>query len=519
MGLETFFEYVDLRVNGYIPVGRGVDQSEAQFTHFSGSNLLFETTYVASLPKVEAEVGGFIPGVSFVDLYLGLGGYYLFQRKKDSVRFGDAFGGAARLSIRPVDWITLGVDYSYDSIFKSRVQGVISFSVPTGPSTLKRNGERFQCRYDTCECQQEMLHIAKMVTPPQRAEIIPLEKKRVRFNQAGLGGISLASIQAIFVSPFGGNLLGETLLGSGSGTFEDPYTSLPVALSNSNQGDIIYVFANGGTTPAINGQIVLQNGQRLIGSGVSFNYLGTVIPPFRRDAGKLVYLNSDPSQPSNPNLLIAMNNEIAGFAFSMDSSSGIGIQNPDISNYNNLDTLAVRNCLFQPLESGINTCQGIQLMLLGANTVTFQDNEFTTRSGISYFVQDNGEENRLTIQRNECAATTTGSSCDITLNCGGATTHLLAVEQNNFGPGSFTLENGFIQFGSANIDILFVYNNSTNSSAYTFNNVSQSGNAGPMNITILPGQPLNESGVSASNGNGVTIFQPGLNGPINVISP
>lgn len=516
-GLETFFEYVDLRVNGYIPVGTTVDR-ETRFTHFSGNNLHFETTYVAPLPKVEAEVGGFIPGISWVDLYLGLGGYYLFQRTRDHERLGDAFGGAARLSVRPADSVTLEVDYSYDSIFKSRVQGVISFSIPMGPSTLKRNGNRFQSRYGSCECQQEMLHVAKMVTPPQRAEIIPLEKKRVHYTQntipsAVSGGSSLSNINVIFVSPFGGNPIMGTY-GSGSGTFEDPYTSLSEALNSAHEGDIFYVYANGGTVSATSDPISLENQQRFIGSGVSFDYFGTLIPPFARDAGKLVYLSPTSEEAI---LTYAANNEIAGFAFVLNSSAGVS------SDANGpTRTLTIRNCLFQPQNSGAQST-GASIYLSGGNTVTLENNQFMNLGwGIDYNVQDSGQLNSLTITGNRFNNVSSSTHAIITCSSNSPLIHhLFDVEQNNFGVGSFNLTRAPVSpendVPTNGVNITFINNSTT--SGYTFNNSGTHHDTGPIMITVLPGQEPDQRGVATSNGNPTVTFTAQFGAPILVVSP
>lgn len=527
LGLETFFEYADIRVNGYLPIGDKVDKSGPHFVSFSGNNINFESSYVASLPRVEAEVGGFIPGpFSWVDLYVGLGGYYLFQRKSHHQKFGDAFGGEARISVKPFDGLTVGVDYSYDSIFKSRVQGVIAYSFPTGPATLKRRGKAFQCAYETCECRLEMYHVAKMVAPPQRAEIIPLEHKTRHFDQnlltqggssSGLGptGSILSRINAIFVDPSLNTPLLRSALGPGSGTYEDPYISLPLALNHSQNGDIIYVFANGGISTAISDPITLLDDQRLIGSGVSFNYFGIPIPPSPGDAGNYVYL-----QPTSGTAIVTpgLNNEIAGFAFVI--SAGSENMQTGITTPTSVGTLTIRNCIFQTNSASLNT--GILINVLGANTITLQNNQFNNlQTGVSYTFTDTGIVNSLTATGN--VFSNNPLSMNLVSSCTGsdpAINHLFDLEQNDFGTGLFALtrQESTIASNVNGINVTFI-NNNISSNSYFFTNSGVGLGSGAITITILPNQPEDQSGISSSNNGGDVSISQTSTTPIEIVSP
>jgi hypothetical protein len=91
---------------------------------------------------------------------------------------------------------------------------------------------------------------------------------------------------------------------SGNGTFELPYNMLLLAQNNSGPNDIIYVFEGNGTSTGMNAGIVLQDGQKLWGSGVHHKLDTTVgevkiqsyskgLPVITNSTGAAVVASSD----------------------------------------------------------------------------------------------------------------------------------------------------------------------------------------------------------------------------------
>lgn len=270
-GLEWMSRTVDVRVNGYVPVGQLRNFSQHRFERFAGNQGFVRNKFSAALPCVDGEVGTPLAR----PFYFAAGGYYFFQEKKHAMHVGGAWGWKARFDVDMGDYFTLGALVTHDKIFKTRVQGYLGLNIPLGPwKSMKDSSRDFERR--------------RII----RNEIIPIQsKKRSRTPLTGDESESMARF--IFVNNQG--------VVSGDGTFEHPFLSLKEAEASSLPGDIIYVYAGDGTPRHMNEGIVLKTDQVLASSGAHL-WLSNVEIPAQTPGHKPTITNIHPDQPviANP---------------------------------------------------------------------------------------------------------------------------------------------------------------------------------------------------------------------------
>lgn len=162
IGLELLTRHVDFRLNGASPIGTHT------FCNCDGE-------FGATLPVVQAEIGFPIGGpFAEVDLYCGIGPYYLFKEQVGDLTLGDGWGGQARVSFYLFDGIELGGNVSYDSVFKTQGSGYLSLSFPLGPANIHRRGSRFQKKFPS-PCDEKAAWVANLTRDVYRFEIIAEE--------------------------------------------------------------------------------------------------------------------------------------------------------------------------------------------------------------------------------------------------------------------------------------------------------------------------------------------------------
>lgn len=247
-GFEWLGPYVDFRINGYLPIGKQRNIETKQFEGFSGNNVFVKQRLKGALPNLEAEIGTPLPKY----FYFAVGSYYLFQQDKDGIKLGNAWGGRARGAVNLGRYFTLEGVVTYDKIFHTRVQGVLSLNIPLGKWKTANHGER---------CLRQV--------PIMRNEIIPIQSKRKTKLLTSSSGND--PFQFFFV-----NNLARL---PGDGSIERPFSTLKEAEANSNPGDVIYVFAGDGTPRNMDEGIVLKDGQVIAGSGMPLDIGGVIVPP------------------------------------------------------------------------------------------------------------------------------------------------------------------------------------------------------------------------------------------------
>lgn len=246
-GLEFLSQCVDVRLNGYFPVGEDTRYKHDHFLKFEGNKIVERQKLIGALPTIDLEVGG--PIKSWV--YLGGGPYYLFSKEVRGHQLGNAAGAKVHCDIDVHRYVSLGGSISYDPIFHTKVQGYLALNIPLGKKKEKISERRL---YDT---------------PIYRNEIIPLHHKTrtIAYYREDEEG---NPIRVFFVN--------NLATAGGNGSFEAPFASLKEAEARSGENDIIYVFKGDGTPRNMDEGIVLKEGQLLASSGANLELNDFVIP-------------------------------------------------------------------------------------------------------------------------------------------------------------------------------------------------------------------------------------------------
>lgn len=243
-GLELLHKHFDVRLNGYLPVGKNRSFNKKRFEEFSGNTIVVRQKVLSTLPSAELELG--IPlGPRF---YIAGGPYYLFHQEAHGTTFGEAWGGRFRASVDLGRYFTLEGVVTYDRIFHTRGQGALSFHI--------------------FPLLKEKTRSLRKV-PIYRNEIIPIQKKKRRIGL--YSGSEEERIEILFVN--------NMFEGQGAGTFEAPFSSLKEAEVHSSPGDVIYVYPGDETPHNMDEGIVLKEDQILASSGAPLEIEDMIIPP------------------------------------------------------------------------------------------------------------------------------------------------------------------------------------------------------------------------------------------------
>jgi len=294
-GLELVGKRMEYRINGYFPVGKNKGRKFGyDFNQFTGNHILLKFKQDQAMMGGDAEVGIHIPQNTTYDIYTSVGSYYFHSSN------ASGWGGRARLLGRFKEYVTLEVDYSYDRLFRSIVQGSVAFTVPFG-GKLKR----------CTRCCDNNLLLSRASFAPSRFEI-PVVKKVRRKEKA--------------INPVTGNPWVVWFVDNTShsaGTFESPFSTLLAAQNASSPNDMIYVFPGDGTTNGMNAGITLQDGQNFFGSGIKQQFAtkqGTITIPAMSSNNPLL------TTGSGHVVTLGNGNVVSGFNISsaVTNASGIG---------------------------------------------------------------------------------------------------------------------------------------------------------------------------------------------------
>lgn len=329
-GFEWLGTSFDFFANGYVPIGplrshffdTQINGTKApQFLEFSGHNIIIGplTTRISS--KRQYEFGGFdaffrktLYDTGVVEFSAEIGPYFYFGEYKK-----DIYGGSFRLSANVLEYVIVGGEVNYDSLFRTTANGFIGIQIPFG---CRKAEIRNPC--STCDILQ-----SKLARRVDRREIIPVkvEKKVVTLVTPPQVALNTSGqpIDLVFVN--------NTNPSSGDGTFEDPYNQLLSAEGGSSPGDIIYVSQGDGTTNGMSEGFVLQDNQEMYGSGNGFtlqSLQGPIFVPARTPGAPQIT-----NTLGGNTLTLANNNVVNGFWIFNPSTNGIfgnNIENGTISN-------------------------------------------------------------------------------------------------------------------------------------------------------------------------------------------
>ena len=313
IGFETLGEEWDFMINGYLPVGAKkssffherveIIPSSAAFSRFSGHSLFILPPGAQCTAKSEKKREWALKGVDAlastrlfstgnVHLRATLGPYYLQGYHREI-----AFGAKAKLSLEWKEILGLRVYGSYDTLFRGRLQGEITFSYPFGPRVKKPAPHT----------------IERLFSPVERAEIIALHTHKIRTRETFVN----SSGETLAIDPSTGDPYVFWFVDNTShsnGTFESPFNTLVAATSASAPHEIIYVFPGDGTTTGLNAfatSFQLKDQQQLLGAGYSYGFatqFGEITVPAQASGMPSLTADSDV-----PVVVIANGNTVSGF--------------------------------------------------------------------------------------------------------------------------------------------------------------------------------------------------------------
>lgn len=128
VGLELLGRRLDLRLNGYFPIGKVQHTlSHCVFNHYIGDYYMSLKKIELALPGVNFELGGWLLKRTSLRLYGAVGAYYY---RGNICHY--PLGGEGRVKLSFAKYLFLEGRLSHDAVFNTRVQGVIGLSFPLG---------------------------------------------------------------------------------------------------------------------------------------------------------------------------------------------------------------------------------------------------------------------------------------------------------------------------------------------------------------------------------------------------
>lgn len=484
MGLEALGDIWDFRINGYLPVGKKHTRNyDLRFVRFEGHSAIVKSKYEYALAGANAEAGAHLDYWENFPLYFAAGPYYL------NGKGGSAWGGQFRASLRIYDYVKVDGNVSYDQLFKWIGQGEVGL-------TLSFGSKKKVAKQQNIDCSVSLALAERMYQPVDRFEIIPVDKKQKQ--GAAIDPTTGLPYTFIFVDNTSSSL----------GTYESPYPTLANAETNSNPYDIIYIFPGNRTTVGLDAGIILQDYQKLWGSGINQHltttlglltipsqsasiYNGIVITPILTNpSGSVVFAKNGneisglflANQGSNDcvscfdkNSLTVLNSTLAA----LNAPGAIGINTSGLSG-----TLSVSGCDINQVTNGIKLQNSS-----GSVTANIENTTFSSPGDVYSAIQlilSNTASGDLNV--NNCTATTRNSAIGIDLSETSQITTL--ISDNNFDTGSYGL---YINSSSGETSIDATIKNNTMTTSGQSVWIAQTGSA----IVTLDGNDLYSNGAAS----------------------
>ena len=426
LGLEILGTQWSLHVNGYMPIIRTDNIVEVNFYKFSGHNALIHLQNEVALKGVEGSLGRSLVHRGFFDLDAYLGGYF-FQGKKELA----APGGYLKLTSSLSRFFSVEVQGSYDTLYKMIFQGAAAINIPLGKRVKIGNPER--------SCYTETALTRNITDPVSRFEMIVTHLHQD--TEIGLDPRTGQPLSIVFVN--------NTSTG-GSGTAEDPYSTLLAAESNSSAGEMIYVYTGDGTSSGMDVLgISLRDRQWLQGSATPFDLLSTSGPVMvAPQTSQLPYISSLIN-----GVTLANNNIVNGFkitAFNSNIYAGASVLNAQITN--NVLSDATYDIQFLnaagQIDINSNICNsllatyGIDITSTSTFAANIINNSFNNLDNANIYINlIQSSESNIVIENNSFQNSTNGLEIILENNAISA----VRIEKNDFNA------NGLGSFGTLNL--------------------------------------------------------------------
>lgn len=224
IGVESLGQIVDFRANGYTPAV--TDTFQQGNTFFYGNGLFLPTS--SALSGGDAETGVNFPAFYQISTSVFGGGYYY-----DSNHTNAAAGWRVRAQAAWRDSVIVGVSVQDDDLFGQTVNGMIELRQTVfHQRTLARRSMRHKFRQADGSGDGETIR-HRLADPVYRRQNIVLQDESSRLTTPG--GTPLNFLHVV---PGGG---------AGSGTFEDPYSTISGAMADPLSATGIVYTPSGGT--------------------------------------------------------------------------------------------------------------------------------------------------------------------------------------------------------------------------------------------------------------------------------
>lgn len=325
-GLELLSPCWDIRLDGYVPIGRDKKRYRNNLLGFRGHEALAIRKWEFALWGADAAFGRWLYKCDSVGLHAAIAGYYF---SGDYGKHGG--GGLLRAKLQFKDGIDFKGQVSYDNLFRWKGQIEVALNFSFG-CPVKRSPRQICC------CSEILLLEERLVEQPERFEII-VTKTRKKTAPA-ISPITGVPLQFWFVN---------NTATQGDGTFESPFPRLVQAQNASSPADVIYIIFGKKTDQGMNAGITLKDNQTLTSSFVPF--------PFQTAFGNFVIPSSSTSRPLISNIgdavILANNNTISGLDIE-GTTSGVASQMPitNLTLFNNI-IAAINDSIGSPDANGV----------------------------------------------------------------------------------------------------------------------------------------------------------------------
>ena len=245
VGLERLSPDYDLRANGYIRCGDGLNNERCETIGFEGNSLLVATRGDLGMQGFDLSIGSDAGALISEDLYGKAEFYAFFDQSDDS-----AIGGRAALDWKLMDNVAVNGWVSYDTLFG--VSGLAGITLSFGGPAE---------RSDKADANDTGTRLIAFI---QHRELLPVHE-----NARIAGSTRAVTDENGDPLPFWH--VDNTADPGGDGTAERPWNVLADAgaeAGNTGPGDVIIFHEGDGTTTNQTDGITLQDGQYFLGGGL-----------------------------------------------------------------------------------------------------------------------------------------------------------------------------------------------------------------------------------------------------------
>lgn len=151
-GVEILNPYVDVRINGYLPLKKWERVRKCVFRDSSGQFFISRKKVKAALEGGDLEIGNALFHRDYIELYGAIGTYYYADHCQN------IWGGRYRVHLNVFTYFFIDGIITHDPVFGVRGQGQIGVNVPLG-----------------CAAKKSWMQ-KRLTQPVQRHEIIVLDK-------------------------------------------------------------------------------------------------------------------------------------------------------------------------------------------------------------------------------------------------------------------------------------------------------------------------------------------------------